>query len=243
MPEAAVGWFTAQFVGFAAFGVVAALGFDLIRPQRPGGFLGRAVGQNRTGEFTDDVLPLFLQMLLQVPGWIVMLGLAWVLAGFAGKARPGWSLKGEIGDIGKGVVVGFLLQIPIVIIVVNLIILVFGEITPTGRPLSLVDSIEGPLDVIALFAVVTIGAPVVEELFYRGIIQRSLVERFGPWIGIGITSVIFGAVHFAWVDLLPLTVVGAGFGILAHRAGRLMPAIIAHITFNTVALGGLLLAS
>lgn len=240
LPEAAVGWFTAQFVGFGAFAVVAGLGFDLIRPQRPGGFLGRAVGQSRSGEFVDNSLPLAWQMLLQVPGWIVMLGLAWLLAGLAGKARPGWSLRGTFSDVGTGAVAGFFLQFPVVVIVINLIVLIFGEITPTGRPLSLVDSIDTPVDLVALFAVVVVGAPVVEEVFYRGLIQRSLVERFGPYVGIGVASLIFGAVHFAWVDLLPLTVVGAGFGILAHRSGRLLPAIVAHMVFNAITLVALL---
>lgn len=237
VPEAAVGWFTAQFIGFALFGLAASQGFDLIRPQRPGGFVGRLAGQSRTGgEFEFNPLPLFWQMLLQVPSWIVMLGLAWMLAGLAGKARTGWSLRGTMSDVGTGAVAGFLLQIPIVIIVVNLMTLIFGEMPPTGRAQALVDSIENPFDLIALCVVIVIGAPLVEELFYRGIIQPSLVNRFGPWIGIAITSLIFGAVHFSLTELLPLSVVGAGFGILAHRAGRLLPAIIAHAVFNATTL-------
>ncbi len=242
LPEAAVGWFTAQFVGVAAFGLIAAAGFDLVSPQRPGGFLGRAVGQSRSGVFEDNSLPLVWQMLLQVPSWITMLGVAWALAGLAGKAQTGWSLSGDAKDVGRGIGMGLFLQVPVVIIVVNLMILIFGEITPTGRPLALVDSIDGPLDLIALVLVVAVGAPIVEELFYRGIIQPALVRRLGPWLGIGISSLIFGAVHFAWVDLLPLTAVGAGFGILAHRYGRLLPAIIAHMTFNAFTLA-ILLAS
>ncbi len=235
--DAALGWLTAQFVGIAAFTAVAAGGFSLVQPQRPGGFLGRAVGQNRSGgEFVDDSLPLLWQMLLQVPSWVAMLGVAWIFAGLAGKARTGWSLAGEPLDVVRGLIVGFLLQIPIVGIVVSLMTLVLGEQTPTGRPQALVDSIGGPLDLLALIGVVAIGAPVVEELFYRGIVQPSLVSRFGPVIGIGITSLIFGAVHFALVDLLPLSVVGAGFGILAHKYGRLLPAIVAHMTFNSIVL-------
>ena len=234
--EVALGWIAAQLVGVAAFGAVVALGFSLIAPQRPGGFLGRAVGQNRDGgEFVDDALPLAWQMLLQVPGWIVMLGVAWVFAGVAGKARPGWNIAGEPLDVVRGIVAGFLLQIPIVGIVVWLQSLVVGE-SESFRAQALVDSIDGPLDLVVLILIVAVGAPLVEELFYRGILQRSLVDRFGPVIGIGIASLVFGAVHFSWAELLPLTVVGAGFGILAHRYGRLLPAIIAHMMFNSMVL-------
>ena len=62
-------------------------------------------------------------------------------------------------------------------------------------------------------------------------------------MGIGITGVIFGAVHFSLVDLAPLSVVGIGFGILAHKYGRLLPAIVAHMTFNAVALIAVLAAA
>lgn len=234
--DAALGWIAAQLVGVLSFAVVLGLGFALISPQSPGGYLGRAVGQNRSGgEFVDDALPLGWTMLLQVPGWIVMLGVAWIFAGFAGKARPGWSFAGEPLDIVRGVVVGFLLQIPIVGIVVTLQNQVVGE-TESFRAQGLVDSIDGSFDLIVLILIVAVGAPVVEELFYRGIVQRSLVEHFGPVIGIGLSSLAFGAVHFSFVELLPLTVAGAGFGLLAHRYGRVLPAIIAHMMFNAMVL-------
>lgn len=214
-----------------------------VAPQRGGGFLGRAVAQNRTGEFEDNALPLFWQMLIQVPSWIVMLGVTWIIAGTIGRARPGWSLRGEPLDVARGMGSGFVLQIPIVIIVATIVMLIFGEQIPSARPQALVDAINNPLDLIALVGVVVVGAPIVEELFYRGVVQPSLVRRFGPIVGIGITGVIFGAVHFSLVDLAPLSVVGIGFGILAHKYGRLLPAIVAHMTFNAVALIAVLAAA
>ncbi len=239
-----MGWVTAQFLGAGLFTFVFASGYSISRPQRPGGHLGRAIGQVNSGsELVDDSLPLVWQMLLQVPSWVVMLSVTWIFAGLLGRQRPGWSLKGKARDLPVGVVSGFLLQIPIVIIVVMMLTLIFGDYAPSGRPLALVDSIQTPADLLALIVVVAIGAPLVEELFYRGVIQRSLVERFGPWVGIGVASLLFGAVHFSWADMAPLTVVGAGFGLLAHKYGRLLPAIIAHMAFNTVTLVALLSAA
>lgn len=244
MVEALLGWGGGQFAATAVFTGYLALGFSLTTPQRPGGFLGRAVAQNRLGEgFSDDSVPIALQMLAQLPTWIVMLSITWVVAGALGRTRPGWSFKGEPLDLARGFSVGFVLQIPIVIIVLTIVSLIFGEFAPDGRALSLVDSIDGPIDLIALFLGVAVGAPIVEELFYRGVVQRALVDRLGPIVGIGITSLLFGAVHFSLVNLAPLTVVGAGFGYLAYKYGRLLPAIIAHMTFNTVTLVALLSAA
>jgi len=77
-------------------------------------------------------------------------------------------------------------------------------------------------------------APVVEELFYRGLLLRSL-ERSLPRAAALVTSaLIFGAVHFE-LRLLPgLFIAGLVFGWLVQRSGRLGPGIFAHIGFNSV---------
>ena len=94
-----------------------------------------------------------------------------------------------------------------------------------------------------LAVVVCIGAPLIEELFFRGLVQTRLVDRYGAAVGIGVTSVLFGAAHLiGWVG--PITFVfataitGAGIvlGLLRHLTGRLGPAILAHVCFNTQAL-------
>ena len=45
-------------------------------------------------------------------------------------------------------------------------------------------------------------------------------------------AVVFGATHFQPLQFLPLVVVGAVFGYLVIRTGRLGPAIVAHMAFN-----------
>ncbi len=240
--EALLGWIGGQFAATAIFTAFIALGYSLFTPQRPGGFLGRAVAQNRIGEgFSNDSIPLFLQMASQIPSWVVMLSVTWVVAGVLGRSRPGWSFRGEPLDVARGFSTGFVLQFPIVIVLVLLVTSIFN-VAPDGRALSLVDSISGPVDLIALVLGVAVGAPIVEEIFYRGVVQRALVDRFGPVVGIGIASLLFGAVHFSWVNLLPLTIVGAGFGWLAYKYDRLLPAIVAHMTFNAITVAALLAA-
>ena len=73
--------------------------------------------------------------------------------------------------------------------------------------------------------------------------QTRLVDRYGAIVGIGVSSVMFGAAHLiGWVG--PITFVyataitGAGLvlGILRHLTGRLGPSIVAHVLFNTQAL-------
>lgn len=79
-----------------------------------------------------------------------------------------------------------------------------------------------------------IGAPVVEEIFYRGMLLTSLERRLPAWPAIITTGVIFGAVHFNIYTLPGLALFGVALAWLAHRSSRLGPAIVAHATFNLV---------
>ena len=84
-------------------------------------------------------------------------------------------------------------------------------------------------------------APVFEEIFYRGLLQRALLKRgLSPAVAIGISSLVFGASHLELLQLPGLVAAGALFGYLAHRFDRLGPAIAAHVGFNLVAVGTLL---
>jgi membrane protease YdiL (CAAX protease family) len=59
---------------------------------------------------------------------------------------------------------------------------------------------------------------------------------------IGISSVVFGLSHGQLLQLPALILAGVLFGVLAHRAGRLGPAIAAHVAFNMVTVVSLLAA-
>ena len=96
---------------------------------------------------------------------------------------------------------------------------------------------------IVLALVICVGAPFVEELFFRGLIQTRLVGRYGPVIGIGVTSVLFGAAHLiGWVGPISLVnalaIVGAGatLGTIRHITGRLGTSMMTHSFFNAQAL-------
>ena len=99
----------------------------------------------------------------------------------------------------------------------------------------------GYLVATALAAV--IAAPLVEELVFRGVLQRALVGRLGVVTAIAVQAVVFGAVHadptFGSGNIglvLVLTMVGAAFGVGVHLTGRLGTGIVAHAIFNAVVL-------
>jgi membrane protease YdiL (CAAX protease family) len=83
--------------------------------------------------------------------------------------------------------------------------------------------------------VTVVGAPIIEELFFRGLIQGAFTRRTGPVPAIFITALIFAVIHvtdegvFAPIILFPLAVM---LGYLKHRTGRLAAGMVAHATFN-----------
>ena len=91
-----------------------------------------------------------------------------------------------------------------------------------------------------LFAVVAVvGAPIVEELVFRGVLQRSLADRFGYGWAIPVQAILFGLYHatpglgFSNVPyVLGLSAAGLALGWAAWRWRRLGPASSAHFYVN-----------
>jgi hypothetical protein len=91
-------------------------------------------------------------------------------------------------------------------------------------------------------------APAAEELFFRGLLLKSLVRLFTPLGAAGraraagvvlaviADGLLFGAAHAEWVQFAGL----AGFGIVlaavSYRTGRLGMNMVAHASFNLIAI-------
>jgi hypothetical protein len=87
----------------------------------------------------------------------------------------------------------------------------------------------------AIFAFVLV-APIAEELLFRGLLVRGLVERYGRWLAIGATAVAFGAIHATPWAAIPAFVAGIVLGALADRYDSVWPSIAMHASFNAVPL-------
>ena len=100
----------------------------------------------------------------------------------------------------------------------------------------------------ALIAVLTVfGAPFFEELFFRGLLLRSLARLFGTWgrwvgpaLAIVITGVLFGLVHDESLQLIGLAAFGIVLSFVSYRTGRLGMNMVAHASFNLVAVAATL---
>jgi len=85
-------------------------------------------------------------------------------------------------------------------------------------------------------AVVTIAAPFVEELLYRGLGYGLLCPFVGPWPTVLVTGVAFGLAHGLVLGLPVLAIFGITLGWLRRQTGSVYPGMIVHALFNALAL-------
>jgi len=88
---------------------------------------------------------------------------------------------------------------------------------------------------VAFFVVVTLIAPAIEEMTYRGL-GISLLLPWGAVLAVGATGLLFGAAHGLLVALPILTMFGLVVGWLRVRTDSIYPGIVLHGTFNAIAL-------
>ena len=81
---------------------------------------------------------------------------------------------------------------------------------------------------------VVIGAPLGEEVFFRGFLHRSLRGRVGFAAAAGISSLAFALFHVSPFLILLMVFVGFALAWLLERRGSLLATIGAHAMFNVI---------
>ncbi|HOK61679.1 lysostaphin resistance A-like protein [Tenuifilum sp.] len=81
-----------------------------------------------------------------------------------------------------------------------------------------------------------------EELIFRGILQRRLVELTrSRWTGIIIAAAVFSGIHMQFQGFIPRFALGVAFGYLLEVTGSIWVPIFAHFFNNAIAATGYML--
>jgi membrane protease YdiL (CAAX protease family) len=89
---------------------------------------------------------------------------------------------------------------------------------------------------VGLVLLVVVGAPLVEELVYRGLLQRSAAQRVPDWIAVVVVAAWFALIHFRPVEYPGLFAFGLVLGAMALLTRRLGMGVLAHCAFNATGL-------
>jgi membrane protease YdiL (CAAX protease family) len=158
------------------------------------------------------------------------------------RARIGvFGSRRGLRDVLAGLIGGVLLYPGIVI--VGLVLTALFEAV-SGRPTTTPDQLPQHLntpEAIASVILAVFVAPVAEELFFRGILFRSIRDRRGFWLGALVSGLIFGLAHYeaaAWQDTVLLQSImvftGVALAYIYERRGNLLANVTAHMVFNVV---------
>lgn len=85
---------------------------------------------------------------------------------------------------------------------------------------------------VAVFFLVAIVAPIFEEILYRGLLWGALDWRWGRWVALLVTTVVFAVAHLEWTRTPLLLVVALPIGLARLYADSLVASIVAHQVTN-----------
>ncbi|MFT4568492.1 MAG: membrane protease YdiL (CAAX protease family) [Saprospiraceae bacterium] len=89
---------------------------------------------------------------------------------------------------------------------------------------------------IFLYLALALTAGIVEEIVFRGYIQRMMIEKYGLKISFLFVAIIFSLIHFLPSALyLPYFLVSLAFSWVAYTTGSVIVGIIAHAAFDFIA--------
>jgi membrane protease YdiL (CAAX protease family) len=216
LPDVAVAFVVAQVASLAGFVAFAA---------------ARGVPLE---ELDTDSLAIGEIALLQVPLWLGLLGVPLLATRIRGNGPVrdlGWWTTWR--DAPVGVAIGVACQFVLVpIVTLPVFLLSDTDRDALEEPArELTDKATGP-GVLVLVLVVVVAAPLAEEVFFRGLLQRTLARRMPIWPAMIVTSLAFGASHFQALQFPALAAFGLVLSVIAHRTGRLGLNTWAHVGFN-----------
>jgi uncharacterized protein len=217
--DAVVGWVVAQ--------VAAIIGGTLILAAF--GYTG--------DEAKPDNLPITMIALSYPPLWLGFVGVpVWA------SATKGYGIVKDFGarikaiDVPIGLAAGAASQLLLVPLVsLPLLWLTNQDGDDLSEPArELADKADSSWGIVLLVLIVVIGAPIAEELFFRGLVLRSVEKSIGTVWAVVISSIAFGLTHFEGIQTPALCAFGVVLALLVVRTGRLGTAVVAHMAFNAV---------
>jgi hypothetical protein len=87
-----------------------------------------------------------------------------------------------------------------------------------------------------LLVLISLLPGLVEELLFRGFMQRRLLVRLPAVVAIGVTTAFFAAAHVDPMHAVGVAPLGIWLGVVAWRADSIWPAVFGHVGNNAYAI-------
>jgi len=108
-------------------------------------------------------------------------------------------------------------------------------IEPQGMK-QVIEVVREPHELILSLLLLSVLAPIVEELVFRGLLYGWIAGRWGGTAGLVVSSLAFAAAHWEPAHIILVLPLGFLFGWLRRRTDSLLPSLFSHIVNNGFAL-------
>jgi membrane protease YdiL (CAAX protease family) len=228
-------WLLLAFAGFIAGQVVSALAVEIVAR-----LLGH--GSELSALAHSSAPPSWFVATSILGLWVGFLGAPYLAVRYASPIRRRFGLSFEPKDL-LGIAIGLGLQIAIGVLYSPF----RSHLKHFDAPITKLTGSSHGAGYVFIFLLTIFGAPVVEEIFFRGLLLRSLVGFAASARGARARKValagavvadglLFAASHGELVQLPGLALVGIVLSICFLRTGRLGLSMVTHMTFNAVAI-------
>jgi len=136
-------------------------------------------------------------------------------------------------DAGIGLI-GGVVSLAVAGVLAGLSTLIFGDFSSSAGDAAAELSDAAGRPAVVLFAfMLAFGAPIVEELAFRGLVFAGLRKRgFSPLVTIVLSALVFALFHFEPARILVVAGIGLVLGYLRWRTGSLGAGMVAHGVTN-----------
>ncbi len=139
--------------------------------------------------------------------------------------------------VGMGIL-GFCANAPLTILLALAAQQAFRNLPAPSHPINEQLGLgASPITLLTIFATVSLLAPVLEELTFRGILFPAMTRYMKPVLAMLVSGLLFGAIHpqgpILWAALGSVGFVSA---YLAYQTGSLVPSMVMHAVHNSAIL-------
>ena len=214
--------------------IVAVLAWYLIQSARGAPLPNLAVRDELVAWLKSPDL-LLVQVLSTIIAHALTIAICWAVVTKLGR-RPFWA---SLGWNWAGHSVWYWVVFSACVIVGLLIVSqLLSRVLPQSEENAFNDLLKSSRSVrIAIAALATFTAPLVEETVYRGILFSALRRHLGLIATVLVVTVMFAGVHVlqywgAWVSVAGLTLLSLALTVIRARTKSILPCVIIHTLNN-----------
>jgi len=235
-PKPFPSWSAWDVVAILVFTLVAILVFTLAAL-----FIARNFPQYRAATFTDLATSAAVVIGAQAAAYPVVLLFIFILVRTRSGERFGKGIRWNWpGMLAPAFVVGG--------VVLALVIESLARFLPIPKSLPMDTYFRDATSAYLMAAFGMTLAPLLEELFFRGLLYPLLRRGFGLITGVLLTAAAFAAIHgaqlgYAWAPVLSIFVVGVAFTAVRVHSNSVAASFLMHCGYNFALFAALWMAS